>query len=172
MQVFDYYCNGLFDPQVSLGGHQPMGFDQIGLYYGYVTVTGAKITTKWTVNDSSLSVPVMVGTYGPFESGTPTIPTSWRTMKESGFPMSQVTTYANKPVTSVGKFSFRKFFKTSPNGSLQQTANTQSSNAVRLATWRLWFQPTDQTSAVEAVNCEVIIDYLVYCSNKTQLPPS
>ncbi len=40
-------ANGCFDPEVSLGGHQPRGFDQMMQLYDHYTVLGSKCTGRW-----------------------------------------------------------------------------------------------------------------------------
>ncbi len=47
VQQFQLKANGMFDPQVSLGGHQPRGFDEFMDAYDMFTVLGSKITTSW-----------------------------------------------------------------------------------------------------------------------------
>lgn len=46
-----YSINGLFDPNISGVGHQPLGFDQIMPLYDHYTVIGAKI--RCTVSNTS-----------------------------------------------------------------------------------------------------------------------
>jgi len=56
-----FSANGLFDPDISGTGHQPMGFDQMMLSYNHYTVTGAKITlTCKNANTSSPTVGIFV----------------------------------------------------------------------------------------------------------------
>lgn len=43
-----YRVNGMFDPTVAVGGHQPMGFDQMGVFYNKFTVVGCKITCTFS----------------------------------------------------------------------------------------------------------------------------
>lgn len=45
-------ANGLFDPEVAAGGHQPRGFDQLMALYDHFVVINAKITV-WFANQSS-----------------------------------------------------------------------------------------------------------------------
>ena len=44
---FQLRANGMFDPQVSLGGHQPRGFDEFMEAYDMYTVMGSKISASW-----------------------------------------------------------------------------------------------------------------------------
>lgn len=41
-----FRANGLFDPRFAIGGHQPMGFDQLMAIYSKYTVVGAKMTLE------------------------------------------------------------------------------------------------------------------------------
>ena len=43
-----FLANGLFDPDTSLGGHQPRGFDEFMEVYKKFTVKGSKISITWT----------------------------------------------------------------------------------------------------------------------------
>lgn len=45
--IWTFAANGLFDPNVTGTGHQPMGFDQLMTFYNHYEVIGAKI--KFTV---------------------------------------------------------------------------------------------------------------------------
>lgn len=47
--VFGFYrfsCNGLFDPDITGTGHQPMYFDTVGSVYDHYTVIGSKLTVR------------------------------------------------------------------------------------------------------------------------------
>lgn len=47
VQQFQLKANGMFDPQVAIGGHQPRGFDEFMDAYTMFTVLGSKISTSW-----------------------------------------------------------------------------------------------------------------------------
>lgn len=53
-----FTANGLYDPNITGVGHQPMGFDQMMLFYEHYTVTKAKITVNFYNNDVDDSVVV------------------------------------------------------------------------------------------------------------------
>ena len=61
--VSNYYfsANGLFDPNVTGTGHQPMGFDQMMLMYNQYTVVSSKISA--TIYNTTASVAVRAGVY-------------------------------------------------------------------------------------------------------------
>ena len=56
-QVFS--CNGLYDPDVTGAGHQPMYFDQMTALYDHYVVIGSKIDLKITAVGSSLPTAIV-----------------------------------------------------------------------------------------------------------------
>lgn len=48
-----YSANGMWDPNFSGGGHQPLGFDQLMAMYNHYTVIGAKIAVRMFGIDST-----------------------------------------------------------------------------------------------------------------------
>lgn len=55
-----FTANGLYDPNITSVGHQPLGFDQMMLIYEHYTVTKAKITVTFTNLSSN---PIYVALY-------------------------------------------------------------------------------------------------------------
>lgn len=53
-----FTANGLWDPNITGTGHQPMGFDQIMVFYEHYTVTSSRITVNFFNNDADDSVVV------------------------------------------------------------------------------------------------------------------
>lgn len=179
--AYDYYTNGLYDPQVAIGGHQPMGYDQIvGVYYNYAYVVGSKITVKFLpefapATDPIIDQPVMVGVY-PYDSGinASLIYTDWQSYSEAGFPCKTISSIQPK-VVATGNFSARKCIGLVDRNS-PASFNTTTSNPGIANMWvyHIWLQTLDQsglyTSNVFAA--EVTIDYIVEFSNRIPLPPS
>lgn len=62
-----FRMNGLFDPEVSLGGHQPYGFDTYATLYARYRVWRCKWRVVCTRNTANANVPIMV-TVLPFNS--------------------------------------------------------------------------------------------------------
>lgn len=50
-----FQLNGLYDPNITTTGHQPIGFDQLMPLYDHYTVIGAKASLTCTNTSSSLS---------------------------------------------------------------------------------------------------------------------
>lgn len=55
-----FRCNGVFDPDFTGIGHQPMSYDQWATIYNKYTVVGAKITVKYQ-NDGTNKTPGWLG---------------------------------------------------------------------------------------------------------------
>lgn len=53
MQRYDFRANGMFDPEVAVGGHQPMYFDQMTALYDHYTVIGSRIKITITRTHSA-----------------------------------------------------------------------------------------------------------------------
>lgn len=50
-----YSLNGLYDPEITATGHQPLGFDQfIGTLYNHYTVVGARVRVTAHNNDTAV----------------------------------------------------------------------------------------------------------------------
>jgi len=60
-QDYFFTCNGLYDPNVTGTGHQPIGFDQMMLFFEHYVVVRAKMLVEF-VNTNS-DYPVRVGVY-------------------------------------------------------------------------------------------------------------
>jgi len=60
-QDYFFSANGLYDPNVTGTGHQPMGFDQMMLFYEHYCVTKARAQVTFAGTDSDF--PNMVGVY-------------------------------------------------------------------------------------------------------------
>lgn len=55
-----FRANGIYDPDVALGGHQPMGFDQLMQYYKKYTVVRSRIRVMYSPDAVGNTDPVSV----------------------------------------------------------------------------------------------------------------
>jgi len=106
-------ANGMFDPEVALGGHQPRGFDQWMRVYDHFTVVGSKITvqqlptTTNNVNPGLFGVILDDNTTFSYTSGTSVL--EGRQGGNHKIYGPQISTGKNTPTVRKG-FSARKFF--------------------------------------------------------------
>jgi len=77
--AYVYSCNGLFDPDISGTGGQPMGFDQMMLFYNHYTVVRSRMRCLITNSSATASV-----TTGIVLSGSSTVMTSIEQLVENG----------------------------------------------------------------------------------------
>lgn len=72
-----YSANGMFDPNISGAGHQPLGYDQMATLFQDYTVIGVKFTAKFTnyggASNGTLHTYV-VGIYPSIDNGGSTNP--------------------------------------------------------------------------------------------------
>ena len=50
-----YSCNGMYDPDITSTGHQPMGFDQWMAFYQHYTVLGSKLSCSFASSNADLT---------------------------------------------------------------------------------------------------------------------
>lgn len=76
---YAFSANGLFDPNITGTGHQPMGFDQLMLLYEHYTVLRAKVTVTFINDDCK-----QCGMVGIAISPDGTLPSTYTTLIENG----------------------------------------------------------------------------------------
>jgi len=67
--TYEFRANGMFDPEVALGGHQPYGFDQLMAQYEHFCVVKATINLELLDVSSGTSQIFMLACYN--ETGAP-----------------------------------------------------------------------------------------------------
>jgi len=90
-QTYFFTANGLFDPNITGTGHQPMGFDQMMLFFEQYTVVSAKCSVQ-CINSSGTGVYANVGLYLSPDTTQITVPNRliecgqivWKTLKPIG----------------------------------------------------------------------------------------
>lgn len=69
-----FHANGMYDPNVSIGGHQPIGFDEVSDLYNHYHVLRAKMTVELSPSTTPVFVAVSIeddvaAPTGIFEAG-------------------------------------------------------------------------------------------------------
>lgn len=151
-----FRCNDLFDPNYTSTGHQPMGFDQMMLYFTYFVVERALIQVRFVNNNAALST-VYIRIDG--NNGTVTDPVQ---ILETGGCVTDVLSaagYGSSQKTLRCTLDAPKFFGINPSAltssdALQGAVGASPTDGVyfHVGCW-------DQKGSTSAVLAEVIIEY-------------
>ncbi len=99
--TYSYIANDCYDPQSALGGHQPIGFDQMMAFYNHFTVTNARIKVTFVPEGSSATQSNAI--VGIELSGNSTPTTAINDIYEQGRSNYRVTTFRNEEAMVVKK---------------------------------------------------------------------
>lgn len=154
--TYVFSANGLYDPNITSTGHQPMPFDQLMLSFDHYCVVGAKMTV--TVRNQNTTYPADVAIS---LNGSSTAITDYTRLVENGLLVRErlnVVSTANSQGTlvmpiNVGKFSSCPSLLSNPDMAGSIAANPVEQSYFHLSCWNGY----DAT----VVNCiwEVFIEY-------------
>jgi len=151
-----FSANGLYDPNTTGGGHQPVWFDQIMPYFFHYCVLGSKIQVTFTHSGNPLSVPISVGVA---LRGNNTTQGSYVEYIENGNSVNRVLAPDPSARVLVTKsFSARKFFGKKYTQDNYDLKGTVSSNPVEDAYFQLYADPLTGVNDA-TINCLVKITY-------------
>lgn len=127
-----YGLNCLFDPDLDLGGHQPMGFDQIQVMYGRYRVSAARIRVT-VLNTSTASDVVCINM--TMNEGNGNFPTSsLNAIETEGYDTAHLTCQDPKqvwPQPYVEKYvRVNDFFKSGPQDALLEADNSANPSRI------------------------------------------
>jgi len=165
MTKTSYFTNGLFDPQVAVGGHQPMGWDQALQYYNLAIVMGSTIKAEfdWASSAAAALAPVAIGM--ELHNSSVTTYSDFTAYAEAGYDVQTLPVNAIKTVTVKEAFNHFQYFRSDPRGNLSDNANFASGNAVRTATYTAFIQSWDRATTSGVVQVKFTIDYDVEFSD-------
>ena len=164
-----FSANGLYDPDITGTGHQPIGFDELMALYDHYTVIGAKIRVYFNNLDSSNNqFGTVVVRDGPSAS------TDTREIVENGYvSMCHLATAGTggdkgQVATSV---DIAKFLGRSNALADSQLKGSSAANPSEQVYFHVSAFPADQVDAGN-VTATVILDYDVIFHEKTITLPS
>lgn len=131
-------ANGLFDPDVSGTGGQPISFDQAMTFFNHYTVHKSTIRVSFQSNSTTLRA-----TVGLFVSGSSTITTSIEQLMENGDGAFQILEYAGAfggiasftRTLDAGKFQSVRNVMDDPNMRGDSASNPTEQCYYHLAVW-------------------------------------
>lgn len=153
VQYTQFSVNGLFDPNTSIGGHQPKYFSQLTALYNHYTVTKSKITARFTPGSVHNC---KIGIY--IEDDTSIAPTTGDSMAEQASAVTSSTIqFATVPVKLTKSWNAIQNFGPNPlaNDNLQ---GTSSANPAEGQYYTLFFQDLAGAAAV-TMGIYVVIEY-------------
>lgn len=155
-----FSANGLYDPYVPVGGHQPLGFDQWMTFYNHYTVIGAKI--KVTFVSQGTSPTTQAAYVGVTTSAGTTAQTNLNTIVEhqrSSYKfLSNSNAKGHTIVTrkvGLSKFLGQKVTQEDAN------AGTVSANPAEEVYFHVWAMPITSSYTISQLVAQVEIDYIV-----------
>lgn len=155
-----YLANGMFDPTIAIGGHQPMGYDNIMALYDHFTVTGSKITATITP-DNTTYVPFQLSIYlAPGSSViSPAAPARLRETDRVNWVISNPST-SWKGVSAVSNyFSASKFFGVKDAVGESSYKGSATSDPTETAVFQILYGALDEASSAPAATVAVDIEY-------------
>lgn len=164
-----FRANSVFDPDYTGIGHQPLGYDQLGVFYDHYVVMGAKITAKFvSLNTDGALGSAVVGIMLKDNASPLTNPTGIIEQSRSGYRI-MTNSRAQGLATVTSTYSPRKFFgikDISDNRSL--LGANLSSNPPEDAYFHVFAAPLDPAINTSGLSVLITIEYLVkYTERKT-----
>lgn len=177
---YNFRANDCYDPDVTGGGHQPMGFDQWMAYYDHFVVLGSKIRVRPVFDTSASGTPPPVIGVGTFDTTGRTTGKNYEELLEMQPSMGNrmktihlipMTGAGNKTLTST--FSARKEFRCNPmsKDSLLGAGNASPTEQTFFTVYGVSPFPSGGSDPA-TVSMEVVIDYVVCLLEPKPLPQS
>jgi len=165
---WNFSCNGMYDPDQTGVGHQPMYFDQLTALYDHYCVIGSKAVFNIIPTNSSYGSAAM----GVFINDDTTVtPTSFPTAIEQSNGTHRFVAFNNtKPISFTANWSAKRNFGAAvlANTELQGTA---SANPTEQQYFTVWSQSIDGVTTAQFW-VEVVITYVAIWKELKELGPS
>jgi len=167
---YQFVANGLFDPDFTGGGHQPLGFDQWKLFYNHYVVLGSKCSFTITGANSGVTGSCTVNCQ---LSDDTAVPTDIQTLMESGRGTTRVVNGFTgiNPVTVRSKFSAKKFFSiTNVKDNVTRIGAPTNANPTDIAVYTLTM--FNKSLATPDMSITTMIEYIVLFNEPKDLEQS
>ncbi len=163
LESHNFATNGLFDPNLTGAGHQPLMVDTFFQYYTKGTVIGSKMTAWFQpTSTTTLTVPYAMGIFLDQE-GNSTMPTIFEHLREAG-PVKMKTgtfgTGANQKVVTC-KWSCKRSKSVTNPLDEPNLASIVTANATSKSRFIPFCGPVNGSTNMGPVQVTVQIDYVV-----------
>lgn len=173
IQTWKFSANGIFDPDITGTGHQPMGFDQWSAYYNHYTVVGARCTIRCMTTPSAGSyAPTLLALYLSDDTSQPfTGASGYLESKKGPFVAFGIEDTKQKFLSH--NFSAKKFFNVSDmKDNFDRLGALAGANPTEQAYFTLVHAPVYPGQTTQPMNLIVTLDYVVQWSEPKDMEQS
>lgn len=166
---YQFRANGMYDPDITSGGHQPLGFDQYMSMYNHFTVISSKIT---------VTIPSTEGTYPStftlyLSDDATTAFTSQGEIIEQPGTVYKVTSGKHiNPIVLSKTFNAKKDLGVSKPLSETAIRGNASADPTEIGVFNLFMQSLDPTIDLAIIYAIVTIDYVAVLTEPKELGQS
>lgn len=165
-----FLANGLFDPNVALGGHQPMGFDTWASLYNRYVVLGSKIRCEVALDDVGQNGGMYAGIFLD-DDGT-AVYGSLTGLVEARKGSHVTCTNQRRPQYTSAKYSARQFHNiTDIKDNMYTIGSVVTGDPSDKAYYVVWGESVKSAQS-NSYTALVIIDYIVEFSEPKDLAQS
>jgi len=169
---YQFSCNGLYDPNITGTGRQPMYFDQLSALYNHYTVLRSRILVTWSAINVSTTVgnnPVMCTLYIDDDTDTGTSNAADSASERPTAKTKVFIPVAQGTCVLTNKWDAAQTFGPNPQGN-SQLIGTASSNPTEQSYFTLvHYFPAGDTMTI---NIRARIEYDVVWDELTTIGPS
>lgn len=168
-----FRANGIYDPDYTGVGHQPMGMDQWAAFYQHFQVLGSRLTARFVSQSDAASTGTALAGVGLQRSATSVA--SVDSVVEARDANTRIMTSANakQDITVTRNFSAKRFFGVKDvrdNDHLQGLCS--GSDPAQVAYFNVFLAPLVSSADVASTTVSVLIEYIVLFKERNELPSS
>lgn len=168
LQRYVFHANGIYDPDITGGGHQPMGRDNMALLYNHYVVESSSIEVEW-LSATDASAPSTVGVHLSPDSVASYSTTS--AYEEANKGQFKLIADMNKSITTRSRYNAKSFFNISDiKDNYDRLGATTGANPGEGAYYHLMVQTA--AAGTEGVYFRVKIRYNVVWSEPLDITQS
>jgi hypothetical protein len=170
-----YSCNGMYDPDITSTGHQPMGFDQWMAFYQHYTVLGSKLSCSFASSNADLTTGAAI--VGVAQRATSTaVSTNSSTLRERPNTRWRYLRplYSGQRTTVTSRFSARKFFGKPKGGVLTEIdlKGNASSNPAEEAYWHIFAAGVQDTYDAGVISVNITLSFVAMLTEAKEFSAS
>lgn len=169
-----YSGTGLYDPDYTGAGHQPMGFDQFMALYQYFRVSASKIVVRTLDNGTTANAVQHEQSIVPTVSPTDLVTADPEQVREMPFSKWRlVSTHTGRGSTVQSNYmTYKKIIGRTPGGLGTNQYGSVGANPGSNFFWHINGQTIDESTTMTDVYCYVTLTYYVEFSGRVTLAQS